>query len=36
MERIEIAGLKIATELRDFVEQEALPCTGVSADTRRS
>jgi malate synthase len=32
MERIEIAGLKIATELRDFVEQEALPGTGVSAD----
>ncbi|WP_306029991.1 malate synthase G [Stappia sp. MMSF_3263] len=32
MERIEIAGLKVARELRDFVEQEALPGTGVSAD----
>ena len=32
MDRIEIAGLKIAPELRDFVEQEALPGTGVTAD----
>jgi malate synthase len=32
MDRIEIAGLKVATELRDFVEQEALPGTGVSPE----
>ncbi len=32
MDRIEIAGLKIAPELRDFVEGEALPGTGVSPE----
>ena len=31
-ERVEIAGLKIAPELRDFVEAEALPGTGVSPE----
>jgi len=33
MNRIEIDGLKIAPELADFVENQALPGTGVSADT---
>jgi malate synthase len=32
-ERVEIAGLRIAPELRDFVEAEALPGTGVSPET---
>ncbi|HWK69063.1 MAG TPA: malate synthase G [Rhizobiaceae bacterium] len=31
-ERAEIAGLRIARQLRDFVEAEALPGTGVDAD----
>ena len=30
-ERIEIAGLQIAAQLRDFVENEALPGTGIEA-----
>ena len=33
MDRIEIDGLKIAPELADFVENQALPGTGVCADT---
>ena len=33
MKRIEINGLKIAPALADFVENHALPGTGVSADT---
>ncbi|UDL87295.1 malate synthase G [Mesorhizobium sp. PAMC28654] len=31
-DRIEIAGLRIARELHDFVEREALPGTGITAD----
>ena len=31
-DRVEIAGLRVARELRDFVEAEALPGTGVAAD----
>ncbi|MHA6644230.1 malate synthase G [Mesorhizobium sp. A623] len=31
-ERIEIAGLKVARELHDFVVNEALPGTGITAD----
>src|SRR6185437_7375564 len=31
-ERVEIAGLRIARELHDFVVNEALPGTGVKAD----
>ncbi|MET2829915.1 malate synthase G [Mesorhizobium shangrilense] len=31
-DRIEIAGLRIARELHDFVEREALPGTGIVAD----
>ncbi|BCH20272.1 malate synthase G [Mesorhizobium sp. L-8-3] len=30
-DRVETAGLKVARELRDFVEREALPGTGVEA-----
>lgn len=30
-DRVEIAGLEIASQLRDFVEAEALPGTGISA-----
>jgi malate synthase len=32
MERIEIGGLKVARDLHDFVADEALPGSGVSAD----
>jgi malate synthase len=32
MERVEAGGLKIDKELHDFVVQEALPGTGISAD----
>ncbi|NRG19468.1 malate synthase G [Rhizobiales bacterium] len=32
MDRIEVAGLKIATELHKFVESEVLPGTGVAPD----
>ena len=32
MDRIEVAGLQVAPALHDFVEQEALPGTGVTAD----
>ena len=31
-DRIEIAGLRIARELHDFVAGEALPGTGIAAD----
>ncbi len=31
-DRIEIAGLRIARELHDFVEREALPGTGIAAE----
>ncbi len=31
-DRIEIAGLKVARPLHDFIENEALPGTGVSSD----
>ncbi|WP_315919150.1 malate synthase G [Mesorhizobium sp. SP-1A] len=31
-DRVEIAGLKIARELHDFVNQEAMPGTGVDAE----
>jgi malate synthase len=33
MERVEAGGLKVDRELYDFVTQEALPGTGISADT---
>ncbi|MER8429299.1 malate synthase G [Mesorhizobium caraganae] len=32
-DRVEIAGLRIARELNDFVAGEALPGTGITADT---
>ena len=32
MERIEVGGLKVARELYDFINSEALPGTGVSED----
>ncbi|RVC07245.1 hypothetical protein EN884_30765, partial [Mesorhizobium sp. M7A.F.Ca.AU.001.01.1.1] len=31
-DRIEIAGLRIARELHEFVAREALPGTGIEAD----
>jgi malate synthase len=31
-ERVERAGLKVAAELADFIEREALPGTGIDAD----
>src|SRR5690349_15110325 len=32
MERIQVGGLKVARVLHDFIEQEALPGTGVTSD----
>src|SRR5437588_5077309 len=32
MERVEAGGLKVDKELHDFVVEEALPGTGISAD----
>ena len=32
MERVEAGGLKVDKELHDFIVEEALPGTGISAD----